>query len=97
MRYMVTCTAIEAAILQPPGNSGTRQHSRQAERVAGKNVHRHQEPLSLLHEGKALEGIAGEGGVRPAEADGDEQPPPRVEQQSFAGEDEEETQHQAAS
>jgi hypothetical protein len=52
--------------------------------------------LSLLHEREAFEGVAGERGVRTAEADSDQQAPARVEQRTFGREDEKESDDKAA-
>src|SRR6202521_166552 len=85
-----------AAILQPSGERGASEDGGEAERVAGHDVDAGQEPLSLLHEREAFEGVAGESGVRTAEADGDQQAPARVEQRTFGREDEKESEDEAA-
>src|SRR5208337_5514002 len=94
---MVTCTAITPAILQPPRQGCACQNGGEAERVAGHNIDAGQEPLSLLQQRETFEGVAGEGGVRAAEADGDQQTPARIEQRAFGREDEKESQNEAAS
>src|SRR6266851_9132026 len=85
-----------AAILQPAGKRGASQDGGEAERVAGDDIDAGQEPLSLLHEREALESVAGERGVRAAEADGDQRAPARVEQRAFGREDEKESEDEAA-
>jgi len=85
-----------AAILQPTGERGASEDGGEAERVAGHDVDAGQEPSSLLHEREAFEGVAGERGVRTAEADGDQQAPARVEQRTFGREDEKESEDEAA-
>src|SRR5208337_237216 len=93
---MVTCTAITPAILQPPRQGSASQNGGEAERVAGHNVDAGQEPLSLLHQRETFEGVAGERGVRAAEADGDQQTPARVKQRAFGREDKKESEDKAA-
>src|SRR6266446_5401717 len=85
-----------AAILQPAGECGASQDGGEAERVAGHDVDTRQEPLSLLHEREAFEGVAGESGVRTAETNRDQQAPARVEERAFGREDEKESEDEAA-
>src|ERR1700687_2064757 len=84
------------AILQPAGESGASQDSGEAERIAGHDVDPGQEPLSLLQEREAFEGVAGERGIRAAKANGGQQSPARVEQRAFGREDEKESEDEAA-
>src|ERR1700731_3481317 len=85
-----------AAILQPSGERGASQDGGEAERVAGHDVDAGQEPLSLLHQREAFESVAGERGVRAAEADRDQQAPARMEQRASGREDEKESEDEAA-
>ena|ERR1022692_765931 len=94
--FLIVRPTMPAAILQAPGQGGASQYGGQAECVAGHDVDAGQEPLSLLHKRKAFEGITGESGVGTAEADDHQQPPARVEQYSFGGEDEKESDDEAA-
>jgi hypothetical protein len=85
-----------AAIFQPAGEGSASEHCGEAECVAGHYVDAGQQPLSLLHQREAFESVAGERGVRAAEADGDQQAPARVEQRAFGREDEKESEDEAA-
>src|SRR5208337_1261120 len=79
-----------------PRERSASQYGGEAERVAGHNVDAGQEPLPLLHQREALEGVAGERGVGTAEADGDQQAPARIEQRAFGRENEKESEDEAA-
>ena len=89
-------TRTPAAILQPSSKRCASEDGGEAKRVAGHDVDAGQKPLSLLHEGEAFECVAGERGVRTAEADGDQQAPAQVEQRAVGREDEKESEDEAA-
>jgi hypothetical protein len=86
---------VPAAILQPPGECGASHDGGEAERVAGHDVDTGQDPLSLLHESEAFEGVAGECGIRAAEADNDQHAPARIEEYALGREDEKESDEKA--
>src|SRR5258708_26763199 len=85
-----------SVILHPPRKPRASEDSGEAERIARHYVDTAQEPLALLHQGKTFESVARESCVRAAESDGDQQPPARGEQGAFGGEDEKESEDEAA-
>src|SRR5258708_19743790 len=85
-----------SVILQPPRKRRASEDSSEAERIARHYVDTAQEPLALLHQRETFESVARESCVGAAESDGDQQPPARVEQGAFGGEDEKESEDEAA-